>query len=91
MDLAFINTLKSLVNIDIKDVELREKLLENLENDRIKKKFELDKYIRYYDNFGILGKTQLDVWKADKSLSKFYRGIGLVLAVSKFRRGLRNE
>ena len=91
MDLAFINTLKSLVNIDIKNLELREELLENLENDRIKGNFNLEKYMNYYDDFGELGKTQLDVWKADKTLSKFYRGIGLVLAVSKFRKISRVE
>jgi len=86
MDLAFINTLKTLVNIDIKDIELREELLENLENDRMNGHFNLDKYLGYYEYFGELGKTQLDVWKADRTLGKFYKGIGTILAINKFRR-----
>ncbi len=90
MDAQFIMTLKSMVNIDIKDFELREELLENLENDRISNSFVLEKYLPYYDKFGELGKTQLDVWRADNTLKKFYRGIGTILAISKFKRGLRN-
>ena len=86
MDLAFINTLKTLVNIDIKDIELREELLENLENDRINGHFDLEKYLGYYEYFGELGKTQLDVWKADKTLGKFYKSLGTILAINKFRR-----
>lgn len=86
MDLAFINTLKTLVNIDIKDIELREELLENLENDRMNGHFDLDKYLGYYEYFGELGKTQLDIWKADRTLGKFYKGIGTILAINKFRR-----
>ena len=90
MDDKFIMTLKAMVNIDIKNQELREELLENLENDRINNHFELDKYLPYYEHFGELGKTQLDIWKSDKNLSKFYRGIGVMLAVSKFRKNLIN-
>jgi len=91
MDDKFIMTLKSMVNIDIKDLELREELLENLENDRINNHFELDKYLPYYDHFGELGKTQFDIWKSDRTLSKFYRGIGVMLAISKFRKSLKNQ
>ena len=89
MEKDFIITLKSLVNIDIKDVELREELLENLENDRINGHFDLEKYLVYYDHFGELGKTQLEVWRSDCTLKKFYKGIGVILAVNKLRRGLR--
>lgn len=85
MDLVFIKTLKSMVDIDIRDESLREELMESLEMDRVNGGFDLGKYLRYYDYFGKLGKTQLDIWRLDENLKKFYGGIGVLLAVSRLR------
>jgi len=85
MDLVFIKTLKSLVDIDIKEVELREELIESLENDRINGKFSLEKYYAYYDRFGPLGKTQLDIWKSDEKMKKFFGVISQILVISRMK------
>ncbi len=89
MDKKFILTLKTLVEIDIKDIDLRERLQENLNDDLELGVFDLEKYLNYYNEFGPLGKTQLDVWKSDKTINKFYNNIGVILAVSKFKNSIK--
>ena len=89
MDNNFIQTLKALVDIDIRDEDLRERLLENLNDDLEIGTFNLEKYLTYYENFGPLGKTQLDVWKTDRTLQKFYKSMGVILAVSKFKNSIK--
>lgn len=89
MDKDFILTLKGLVNIDIQDENLKEQLIENLNEDLNKGVFNLEKYQNFYNSFGPLGKTQLDIWKSDKTLKKNYKEIGVILAISKFKNSIK--
>lgn len=88
MDELYLSRIITLASIDIKDNFIKNKLLLELEGEC---KFALEKYLPYYDFFGELGKTQLDVWVADENLKRFYKGIGMVLAASKFKKALRKE
>ncbi len=88
MDDLYLRRMEELVRIDINDALIRNKMLLELEGENI---FNLEKYMEYYEYFGEIGKTQLEIWKSDETLKRFYKGIGFVLAVGKFRRGLRKE
>jgi hypothetical protein len=82
--------LEQIANSQIRDNDVRN-LFYKIAREDIEKKlpFDLKKYWQFYPYLNELGKTQLECWKADETLRRFYGGFQAVRAAVKFKRLLK--
>jgi len=78
-----------LMKTQIRDEDVRELLGRMLEEDREKGRFDLGRYWDFYEYMGKLGKVQMDCWRVDETLGKFYGSLMVVRAAVKFKKNLR--
>lgn len=83
--------MEEIANTQVRDEENRRLLLGIIENDRKNRNFSLEKYFEFYEELDKLGKVQLDIWKVDKLLEKFYGSLAVVRAAVRFKRGIKNK
>ena len=78
-----------LVKTKLVDEEVSDLLGKMVENDKEEKNFELERYMKFYDYFNEMGKMQMDCWKTEETLGKFYESLMVVRAVVKFKKGIK--
>ena len=84
--------LEQIANTQIKDKDVKE-LFYRIAREDVEKKlpFDLAKYWQFYPYLNSLGKTQMECWKADETLNKFYGSLGVVMAAVKFKKLLKKK
>ena len=88
-------TLETFIELDLKDLSLKNELITQIENDR--KEMEdgnspkFNKYFENKDKFSNLGQVHIDLMKTEKTLKRFHGSLYTVIAASKFKKLLSNK
>ena len=85
-----LDKMEQIARTQVRDVDVREFLLGVIEEDRIRNNFSLEKYLEFYGELGRLGQVQMEIWKTEKILKRFYGSLAVVRAAVRFKRGIKN-
>ena len=86
---SHLDKMDQIARTQVRDEEVREFLLGVIEEDRISNHFSLEKYLEFYGELGRLGQVQMEIWKTEKVLKRFYGSLAVVRAAVRFKRGIK--
>ena len=86
-----LDKMEKLVITQVRDEKVRKVIMDKIENDRRENIFSFEGYMEFYGELDKLGKVQMDVWRSDIILRKFYGSLAVVRAAVRFKKGLKNS